>query len=118
MPLLSVLIANIAMGFAALFSRFFVMRTALKFAAYSTWITVTGAFLATVYVCTISLYSGAVAMMSASGGVNSGFMSALMMGFGMFIPANAGAVLACVSSVWIATTIYKTQSWGITHFGS
>lgn len=115
MPLFATLVGSIATGFVAILSRFFIFSTALKFAAYGTWIVVMGVFLGTVYVCTSTLYNSAVAMVSTSG-VNGGMLSAFFMGLGMFIPANAGGVLACVSSVWIATNIYKVQRQGIFNF--
>jgi hypothetical protein len=116
MPLLASLIGYIATGLTALLGRFFILSTALKYAAYGTWIIVMGTFLGTVYVCTSTLYSAATGMISSAGGVGGGLTSAFFMGLGMFIPANAGAVLACVSSVWIATSIYKVQKQGIFNF--
>jgi hypothetical protein len=115
MPLLAKLIGAIASGLVAVLGRFMLYSQALKYAAYGAWIVVMGTFLTTVYVCVSSLYSSAVGMISSSG-VNGGIASAFFMGLGMFIPANAGSVLACVSSVWIATNIYKVQKQGIFNF--
>jgi len=115
MPLFAKLVGAIATGLVAVLGRFMLYSQALKYAAYLTWITVMGTFLGTVYICTSSLYNSAVGMISSSG-VGGGFTSAFFMGLGMFIPANAGSVLACVSSVWIATNIYKVQKQGIFNF--
>jgi hypothetical protein len=115
MPIFAKLVGAIATGLVAVLGRFMLYSQALKYAAYGAWIVVMGTFLGTVYVCTNSLYTSAVGMI-ASSGVNGGFVSAFFMGLGMFIPANAGAVLACVSSVWIATNIYKVQKQGIFNF--
>ena len=117
MPLLSKLFAFIATGLVAVLGRFMSYTMAAKFASYTAWITIVGAFLASVFVCISSLLTAVQAVFSsAGGGVNGGLVSALGMGMGMLIPANAGGVLACVASVWMATAIYKMQQFGIANF--
>lgn len=112
MPLLAAFIGTLASGFVAVLSKFFSLDLALKYASYLTWITVLGVFLSTVVVCITGLYNLIFSSVSAAGA----FAGRLAMGLGMLIPANAGACLACVSSVWIACQLYKIQKQGIHNF--
>jgi hypothetical protein len=118
MPLLATLIGSLATGLATLLSSFMAYNLALKAAAYAAYLLVVSVFLASVFVCTSGLYSAMQAMFNAAGGVNAGLVAALGMGVTMLIPANAGAVIGCVSSVWIACQVYKMQQAGLTSFGS
>jgi hypothetical protein len=79
------------------------------------WIALVAALLTTVFICLDSLYGMASAIFSGAGS-GSGWWTAFFMGVGMFIPSNAGAVLACVASVWLATNIYRVQSFAIKTF--
>lgn len=109
MPLFAVLFGSIINALVSLFVRYLSVGAAVKLAAYTTLVGIFAAFLVTVYVCLNSLYT----MLStvSSGGGTGGFawVSMFWMGLGMFIPANAGAVLACIGSVWIGTGIYCFQ---------
>lgn len=124
MPLFASLVGAIATGFVNLFSTVLGFRLALKLAAYATWITVLGVFLGSVYICVSSLWGAVTSFFSQYGtGLNlssvwSAIVTGFGMGLGMLIPSNAGAVLACMSSVWIATNIYKVQRQGIHTFGA
>ena len=115
MPLFATLFGSIASAFVSFFALFFEYRVALKLAAYTTWIAVFSAFLVSVFVCVSSLLS-MVTSASVSGG--GAWVSMFFMGVGMFIPSNASAVMACVGSVWISTSIYSVQKQGIFGFGS
>jgi len=115
MPLLAALIGSIASGLVSIFGTVFSFRLALKFAAYTTWIVVLGAFLASVYVCMTSLY-GMVSGFSLS--VSGSWVSWFFIGMGMIIPSNAGAVVGCVASVWISSSVYKIQKQGIHNYGA
>lgn len=120
MPLLATFIGSLSSALVGLFSRFLSFKVALRFASYTTWITVLAAFLTSVYVCLSSLY-GLVGALVAGGGGGGGGLSGSMvsmffMGVGVFIPANAGAVMSCVGSVWIATSVYKIQKHGIANY--
>jgi len=117
MPLFATLIGSLASAFVSLFSTFMGYKYALKLAAYTVWITVFTAFLTAVYVCMSSLYGMVSGLSTGGGGGGTGWVSYFFMGVGMFIPANAGAVIACVGSVWIATGIYKFQKDAIHIFG-
>ena len=113
MPLLAAFIGSLASGLATLFATQMAYTSALKLAAYVTWITVAGVFITSVFVCCSSLYS----MLSSSiGGGGGGWVRYAWMGLGMFIPQNAGAVMACVASVWIASSVWKIQRIGIENF--
>lgn len=117
MPLLAAFIGSLSSALVGLFSRFMGFKLALKFAAYSTWLVVFAAFLASVYICISSLYGMISPMLSGgAGGSSVSWVKYFFMGVGMFIPANAGAVLSCVASVWIATSIYKIQRDGIQNY--
>lgn len=112
MPIFAQLFATIALGFANLFARWLTFGVSMKLAMYTTWMVTFSAFLATVYVCINSLYS----TVSAFGGAGDGGVSwvrLFFVGLGMLIPSNAGAVIACVSAVWIATAVYKVKKQGL-----
>jgi|SRR6185369_2375163 len=116
MPLLAALIGGIATGLVSVLGRMMALDLALKFASYIAWISVLTAFLGTVFVCATSLNAAVRAAITGAGGINGGMLSAFAMGLTMLIPANAGGVLACVASVWIASSIYKIQKHGISNF--
>lgn len=111
MPLLAAFIGSLASGLATLFATQMAYTSALKLAAYVTWITVAGVFIASVFVCCNTLYS-----MLGSVNVGGGWVRYLWMGLGMFIPQNASAVMACIASVWIASSVWKIQRIGIENF--
>lgn len=111
MPLLAAFIGTLAGGIASLLARFLAFNVALKIAAYASWIAVFTAFLASVIVCCSTLFQ-----MMASAGGGGGWSSKFFMGLGMFIPVNATAVMSCIASVWIATSIFKIQRIGIENF--
>lgn len=116
MPVFATFLGSIASALATFFASFMSYKLALKLAAYTAWVTIFTAFLGSVYVCVSSLYSMVSGFTGGGGG--GGWMSYFLMGLGMFIPANAGAVLSCLGSVWIATGIYKFQKDGLAHYGS
>lgn len=111
MPLLAAFIGSLASGLATLFATQMAYTTALKLAAYVTWITVAGVFIASVFVCCSTLYG-----MLGSVSIGGGWVRYLWMGLGMFIPQNASAVMSCVASVWIASSVWKIQRIGIENF--
>lgn len=112
MPLLANLLLSAMNALAAFFGRFMAMQVAVKFAAYTAWIALMVTFIGTVHVCLSSLYSLAGPLFSGGVGV-SGWERWFFIGVGMFIPANAGAVVSCLASVWIGTSVYRIQSIGI-----
>lgn len=115
MPLFAALFGSVATALVQLFSQFVGYRVALKLAAYTTWIAVFTALLISVFVCVSSL----LAMVTSTGGTaGGGWVRYFWVGLGIFIPSNANSVIACVSSVWIATSIYAVQKQGIFGFGS
>lgn len=116
MPVLATFIGSMASALVELFSKFMGYKLALKFASYTTWLAVLAAFLISVYVCLSSLF-GMVS--SGGGGGGSGdWVRLFWMGLGMFIPPNAGAVMSCIGSVWISTSIYRIQKHGIQNYSS
>lgn len=115
MPLLASFVGSIAGALVSFFARFMSMQVALRLAAYGAWMVVFGTFLASVYVCISALYAAVRAMLDGPPG-DGAWWHYLIMGIGMFIPTNAAAVVGCVSSVWIATSIYKIQKDGIHNY--
>lgn len=116
MPLLAGLLASLSSAFAAFFVQFLSLRVAAKLAAYSAWMVLMSAFLVSVFVCVSSL----LAMLTTgpgSGAGGPGWLSYFMMGVGIFIPANAAAVMSCVGSVWIATYVFQTQAKALATYG-
>lgn len=116
MPLFAKLVAGIAALMIKVFSLFYAETIALKLAAYVTWIAVVGAMVATTAVCIGNIMNLLSAFISGGGAGVAG--QYIAMGLGMFIPDDAGAVMGCVASVWLTTTVYKLQKTGITVFGS
>ncbi|MGQ2998076.1 hypothetical protein [Variovorax sp.] len=115
MPLLAAFIGSMASGLATLLATQFAYTTALKIAAYTTWITVAAVFFASVFVCCSSLYSLMASSLSVGGGANN-WVHMAWVGLGMFIPGNASAVISCIASVWIGTSIWRIQRVGIENF--
>jgi hypothetical protein len=115
MPLLAAFIGSLASGLATLLATQMAYTTALKIAAYTTWITVASVFFASVLVCLSSLYSMMVGAIGFGGG-SGNWISMFWVGLGMFIPGNASAVIACIASVWIGTGIWRIQRVGIESF--
>ena len=118
MPLFATLVGSIATALVSFFSTYFSFKVALKLAAYTTWLAIFTAFLIAVYVCLSSLYGMASGLVLGANGSGISWVAMFFMGLGMFIPANAGAVLSCVASVWIGTGIYKFQRDAVQNFGA
>lgn len=117
MPIFAALLLGICNALVAFFVRFMGIEAAVKLAAYVAWIALLAALLTTVFICLNSLYGGISAMVGGgSGGDPFSMVSMFLMGVGMFIPSNAGAVLSCIGAVWLATNIYRVQSFAIKSF--
>lgn len=114
MPIFATLLLGLANALASLFSKFIGIEAAIKLAAYIAWLALLTALLTSLYICLSSLYGMAAAIFG--GGSGAGWVQMFFMGVGMFIPANAGAVMACVGSVWLGTNIYRVQSFAIKSF--
>ena len=116
MPLFATLMASAFSGLVGFLSRYLSLSLAQKIAAYTMYITVTIAMVTAVLVCLRSL----AGMLTSLAGVSVGtsWVSYFFVGVGMFIPANAGGVMACLASVWILTSIYKVQKQGLANYGS
>lgn len=114
MPLFATLFGSVASALVSFFAIFFEMKVAAKLAAYTLWITMFTALLVSVFVCIQNIF-GYINVWVLNG---PAWLSFFMMGAGMFIPANASALMTCQGSIWIATSIYKMQKQGIMNFGS
>jgi len=115
MPLLAKLLGSLVAALASFFSIFWSYHVALKLAAYTGWLVVLGAFLTSVLICLNAMY-GLVA--SATGGGGGGYMAYFWMALGVFIPSNAAAVISCIASVWIASSLYVIKKQGIHTYGA
>lgn len=116
MPLFASLFSSIAGGFASFLSLFLARDIAMKGAAYTAYIGITSAFLATTWVCINSLWDMARGYFSGSSDIST-IAGAIAVGLGAIIPANAATVLSCCAAVWSATQVYKVQKTGILWFG-
>lgn len=118
MPLLATFIGAMASSLASLFARFMGFSAALKLASFITWLAVITAFAAAVHGCLAALYG--MVSGGSGGGVGGGgsgaWVQMFWMGLGMFIPANASAVLSCIGSVWIACQMYKINRDGLHNY--
>lgn len=112
MPILATFIGSIATFLVGFFSRFMGFKAALQLASFLSWLAVLTAFIAAVSVCLNSLHG----MVSAGVSGGPGWVAKFAMGLGMFIPANAGAVLSCMASVWIGAQVYKIRKTGIQNY--
>lgn len=112
MPLLATFIGSIATFLVGIFSKFLGFKAALQLASFLSWLAVLTAFIAAVSVCLNSLYN----MVSSGVSGGPGWLSNFAVGLGMFIPANAGAVLSCMASVWIGAQVYKIRKTGIHNY--
>ncbi|MVT37078.1 hypothetical protein GO497_06195 [Acidovorax citrulli] len=111
------LVANIGAALASLFGRFLGMSMALKLASYTTYLGIIAAFTASVYVCVGGLLTYIASFAGGSGSTTAvGWMYYFGMGLGMFIPGNAGGVMSCVGSVWLACNVYRLQQVGVLKF--
>jgi len=114
MPVFATMVAGLGSAFVSLFSKFMGIQAALKLASYAAYLAIIAAFTASVYVCIGGLLSYVSSFSPSGGGGN--WVSYFMMGLGMFIPANAGGVLSCIGSVWLACNVYRLQHVGVIQF--
>lgn len=112
MPIFASLFSAVSGAFAALLSAIVARDVALKGAAYGAYLTITGTFLVTTFVCIQSLWSMVMAFFAGSGSMAT-VSGAMAIALGMLIPGNAATVLACCASVWAATQVYKVQKTGV-----
>lgn len=118
MPLLAKLVGSLAAALASFFSIFWTYHVALKLASYTTWLVVLGAFLTSVLICLNALYGLVASATGGGGGVGGGYMAFFWVALGVFIPSNAAAVLSCIASVWIASSLYVIKKQGIHTYGA
>ena len=104
MPLLAGVVSAAINGLIAFFGYFFAANEAIAWARRTFIISLGIAWLAAIKVCMSALLS----MISLSG-----LPDRFLMGLGMFIPANAAAVVACIGSVWLACVIYRLKVDGL-----
>lgn len=113
MPLLAAFLGSVIGSLATFFAKFLVEKVAISLASFLAWLAVLTAFVLSVSACLSALQSFA----GAGVGTGPSWFRLFWMGLGMFIPANAGAVMSCLGSVWIGTEVYKIRRTGIQVFG-
>jgi len=104
MPLFATLVSGAINGLISFYSLVLGYQQAIAWARRTFIVLLMVAFFAAVKVCVGSLLG-----MVASSAIPSGFA----MGLGMFIPSNAGPVLACLGSVWLACVTYRLKLDGL-----
>ncbi|QNN56252.1 hypothetical protein H9K76_00100 [Diaphorobacter ruginosibacter] len=114
MPILATFIGSIATFLTGFFSRWLGFKAALSLASFLVWITILTTFVTTVSVCLNTLLG--MVQGGGGGGGNGALWSYFLMGVGMFIPGNAGAILTCMASVWIGCQVYKIRKTGIHNY--
>lgn len=114
MPLLAAFLGSAIGALASFFGKFLTEKVAISLASFLAWMSVLTAFILSVSACLNALYAVAG---SGGGGGGAGWLHYFWMGLGMFIPANAGAVMSCIGSVWIGTEVYKIRKTGVQVFG-
>lgn len=114
MPLLGQLIQGLVFWLGGFLAKFMTEKVAVGVASFLAYMAMVTAFTASVHVCLASLQG---LVQSSSGGGGS-LVRFFFMGVGMFIPSNAGAILSCIGSVWVGTTVFVMRKNGFLHFGS
>lgn len=114
MPVLAIFLSSLTTAVISFLVKFFTERVAIALASFVIWLGVLTAFAASVHFCLASLQSFVT---TSTGGGGSSWIKYFWMGLGMFIPANASAVMSCVGSVWLGTEVYKIRKAGLQIFG-
>ena len=104
MPLFATLVAACINGLTTFYAAVMTYQQAIAWARRTYIIALGTAFMFAVKACVTALL-GMVA--------GASLPSRFMMGLGMFIPSNAGPVLACIGSVWLACVIYRLKIEGL-----
>lgn len=112
MPIFAGVFIAALQGLISFFATFMTYQLAIQWARRVFIIAVMAAFFVAVKVCVSSLLGW------VSGGVGGGsgggdLLGWFLMGLGMFIPSNAGPVLACLGSVWVACVVYRLKVDGL-----
>lgn len=115
MPLFATMVSGLFNGLLAFFSSFLSYQLAIAAARRTMIVGLMVAFFAAVTTC-VNLLLTAVSNFFSGGGGGGGGGSLLewfVMAVGMFIPSNAGAVLSCLASVWVACVAYRLKMDGL-----
>ena len=112
MPIFAGVFITALQGLISFFATFMSYQLAIQWGRRVFIIAVMAAFFVAVKVCVGSLL-GMVASGPGGGGGGDGLLGWFMMGVGMFIPSNAGPVLACLGSVWVACVVYRLKVDGL-----
>lgn len=108
MPLFAGVFISAMQGLIGFFATFMSYQLAVQWGRRVFIIAIMAAFFVAVQVCVSSL----LGMVSVGPG-GGPLVSKFMMGVGMFIPANAGPVLACLGSVWLGCVVYRLKVDGL-----
>lgn len=111
MPFFATLVSGLFNGLLAFFSSFLSYQLAIAAARRTMIVGLMVAFFAAVTTC-VNLLLTAVSNFFSGGGGGS-LLEWFVMAVGMFIPSNAGAVLSCLASVWVACVTYRLKMDGL-----
>lgn len=111
MPLFATLVSGLFNGLLTFFGSFLSYQLAIAAARRTMIVGLMVAFFAAVSTC-VNLLLSSVSSFFAGGGSGS-LLEWFVMAVGMFIPANAGAVLSCLASVWVACVAYRLKMDGL-----
>lgn len=115
MPLLATFLGWAVVALANFFGRWMLAQTAMKIAGYVVFLGLVTAFTVAVSGCLATL-SGYLTG-GGGGGGGAGWLRYFWMGVGIFIPANAGGIMSCMASVWVACQVFKMQKIGVLYWG-
>lgn len=115
MPILAGLFVSAMNGLITFFGYFMSTQLAIQWGRRVFIIAVMAAFFVAVKVCVSSLLGAVSSGVGGGGGGGGGgdLLGWFAMGVGMFIPSNAGPVLACLGSVWVACVVYRLKVDGL-----
>lgn len=114
MPIFAGVFITAMQGLISFFATFMSAQLAVQWGRRVFIIAVMAAFFVAVKVCVGSLLGMVSSGVGGGGGGGGGdLLGWFTMGVGMFIPSNAGPVLACLGSVWVACVVYRLKVDGL-----
>ncbi|SFQ45802.1 hypothetical protein SAMN05216567_116149 [Variovorax sp. OK605] len=117
MPLLATFLGWAVVALANFFGRWMLAQTAMRIAGYVVFLSLVTGFTLAVSGC-LTLLSGYLTGGSGGGsGGESNWSRYFWIGLGIFIPANAGGIMSCLASVWVACQVFKMQKIGVLYWG-
>ena len=113
MPLFATMVSGLFNGLLAFFSSFLSYQLAIAAARRTMIVGLMVAFFSAVTTCVNLLLTAVSNFFTGGGGGGGSLLEWFVMAVGMFIPSNAGAVLSCLASVWVACVAYRLKMDGL-----